>query len=139
MGCIVGIDFGEKRIGVAVSDSEKRIAFPLDVIHRENNSFGIKKLKSLLIERDFDSIVVGVPYRENGELIDAGHEVFSYIDSLKEHLQVPVFPWDERYSTMIAEQAMISANVKREGRRGVIDKLAAQVILQSYLDSHSGS
>ena len=136
MGCIVGIDFGEKRIGVAVSDSEKRIAFPLDVINRENNSFGIKKLKSLLSDRDFESFVVGVPFRENGQFIDAGHEVFSYIKSLKEHFQVPVFPWDERYSTMIAEQAMISANVKREGRRGVIDKLAAQVILQSYLDSH---
>jgi putative Holliday junction resolvase len=139
MGCIVGIDFGEKRIGVAVSDSEKRIAFPLDVIHREHNSFGMKKLKSLLSDRDFDSFVVGVPYREKGELIDADHEVFSYIESLKNYFQVPVFSWDERYSTMIAEQAMISANVKSEGRRGVIDKLAAQVILQSYLDSHNGS
>ena len=137
VGCIVGIDFGEKRIGVAVSDSERKIAFPLDVIHRENKSFGIKKLKSLLSKRPFESIVVGVPYRENGEFLDTGHEVFAYIDSLKEHLQVPVFTWDERYSTMIAENALISANVRREGRRPVIDKLAAQVILQSFLDSNT--
>ena len=132
---IIGIDFGEKRIGVSVSDSEKKIAFSLDVIHRENNSFGIKKLKRVLNDRDIDLIVVGVPYRENGKLCDEEHEVFSYINSLKDHFDVPVLTWDERYSTLIAENVMISAKVRREGRKSVIDKLAAQIILQSYLDS----
>ena len=133
--CIIGIDFGEKRIGVAVSDSEKKIAFSLDVIHRENKSFGIKKLKRILRDREIDSIVVGVPYRENGDILNEGHEVFSYIGSLKDHFKVSVLTWDERYSTMIAENAMLSADVSRKGRRAVIDKVAAQIILQSYLDS----
>ena len=132
---VIGIDFGEKRIGVAFSDSEKKISFSLDVIHREGKSFGIKKLKRLLSEREIESIVVGVPYRENGELLNESHEVFSYIESLKEHFQVPVLTWDERYSTVIAENAMLSADISREGRKAVIDKVAAQIILQSYLDS----
>ena len=132
---VIGIDFGEKRIGVAFSDSEKKISFSLDVIHREGKSFGIKKLKRLLSDREIESIVVGVPYRENGELLNESHEVFSYIESLKEHFQVPVLTWDERYSTVIAENAMLSADISREGRKAVIDKLAAQIILQSYLDS----
>ena len=132
---VIGIDFGEKRIGVAFSDSEKKISFSLDVIHREGKSFGIKKLKRLLSDREIESIVVGVPYRENGELLNESHEVFSYIESLKEHFQVPVLTWDERYSTIIAENAMLSADISREGRKAVIDKVAAQIILQSYLDS----
>jgi putative Holliday junction resolvase len=135
-GSVVGIDFGEKRIGVAVSDSEKKIAFSLDVVQRSESSFGIKKLMRILKGRDVDSFVVGVPYREDGASVRETHEVFSYIESLREHFNVPVYTWDERYSTMIAEHTMISAHVSREGRKAVIDKVAAQVILQSWLDAH---
>ncbi len=132
---IIGIDFGQQRIGVAVSDSRKKIAFPLDVIHRENKSYGLKKLKRLIDDKDIDSFVVGVPYRENGELGAEGLEVLEYIKSLKEYFQVSVITWDERYTSMIAESAMLSDDVSRKGRRAVIDKIAAQIILQSYLDS----
>lgn len=132
---IIGIDFGQQRIGVAVSDSRKKIAFPLDVIHRENKSYGLNKLKRLLDDKDIDSFVVGVPYRENGELGAEGLEVLEYIKSLKEYFQVSVITWDERYTSMIAESAMLSDDVSRKGRRAVIDKIAAQIILQSYLDS----
>ena len=132
---IIGIDFGQQRIGVAVSDSGKKIAFPLDVIHRENKSYGLKKLKRLLNDREIDSFVVGVPYRENGDLGAESLEVLEYIESLKEYFQVSVVTWDERYTSLIAESAMLSDDVSRKGRRAVIDKLAAQIILQSYLDS----
>ncbi len=132
---IIGIDFGQQRIGVAVSDSRKKIAFPLDVIHRENKSYGLKKLKRLIDDKDIDSFVVGVPYRENGELGAEGLEVLEYIKSLTEYFQVSVITWDERYTSMIAESAMLSDDVSRKGRRAVIDKIAAQIILQSYLDS----
>jgi putative Holliday junction resolvase len=132
---IIGIDFGQQRIGVAVSDSEKKISFPLDVIHRENKSYGLKKLKRLLNDREIESFVVGVPYRENGELGAEGLAVLEYIESLKEYFQVSVVTWDERYTSLIAESAMLSDDVSRKGRRAVIDKLAAQIILQSYLDS----
>jgi putative Holliday junction resolvase len=131
----VGIDFGEKRIGVAVSDSERKIALSLDVIIRKSSSFCINKLKDLLQDRDIGLIIVGIPCREDGSFSNGSHEVHSYIDALKDHFDVPVLCWDERYSTMIAEHVMISANVSREGRRAIIDKVAAQIILQSYLDA----
>ncbi len=132
---IIGIDFGQQRIGVAVSDSRKKIAFPFDVIYRENKSYGLNKLKRLLDDKDIDSFVVGVPYRENGELGAEGLEVLEYIKSLKEYFQVSVITWDERYTSMIAESVMLSDDVSRKRRRAVIDKIAAQIILQSYLDS----
>lgn len=132
---IIGIDFGRHRIGVAVSDSGKKIAFPLDVIRRENMSYGLKKLKRLIDDREIDSFVVGVPYRENGKLGAEGLEVLEYIESLKKYFQVSVVTWDERYTSLIAESAMLSDDVSRKRRRAVIDKLAAQIILQSYLDS----
>jgi putative Holliday junction resolvase len=132
--CLVGIDFGERRIGVAVSDTEKKLAFSLDVIHRESGSYGLKKLKKLLEDRVVDAFVVGLPYRDNGTLGSGGEEILKYTQILGEYFGVDVITWDERYTTVFAEQTLIDANVKREERRHIVDKVAAQCILQSYID-----
>jgi len=136
---LIGIDFGRERIGVAISDSEKKIAFPLDVIKREEGSYGLKKLKRLIEDRKIESFIVGMPYRENGTLDENGSEIFRYVESLKDYFNVDVFTWDERYTSLIAEKAMLSDDVKRKGRKAVIDKLSAQIILQSYIDSRQSS
>jgi len=131
---IIGIDVGNKRIGIAISDSEKKIAFPVDVIKRENNSYGFKKLKKIIGEKPVEAFVVGIPYRENGTLGSQSEKVLDYIESLKKYFHTDVISWDERYTTVIAKGVLLSDNMKRSERKRVIDKLAAQQILQSYLD-----
>ncbi len=131
---LVGIDVGSRRIGVAVSDAEKKIAFPVDTIKRENNSYGFKKLKKIIGDKPVEAFVVGIPYRENGTLGTHGVKVLNYIESLKNYFHIDVVSWDERYTTVIAEDVLLADNVKRSERKRVVDKLAAQQILQSYLD-----
>jgi putative Holliday junction resolvase len=133
MSVFVGIDFGESRIGVAVSDEQKKIAFSLGVIKREKGSFGFNKLKKLLEDREVEGFVVGLPVRTNGTIGIEGEKAEEYIESLMGFFHKEVVSWDERYTTVIA------ANVLKEGRatkdrNKAVDKMAAQLILQSYLD-----
>jgi putative Holliday junction resolvase len=132
--CIVGLDYGSRRIGVAISDTQKKIAFPLDVIQRHGESYGLKQLKELLGDRKIEIFVVGVPLRKNGELSDEGIEVLTYVESLKSYFKLEAVTWDESYTTVEAERTLISGGLTREQRKKVIDKLSAQIILQSYLD-----
>ena len=131
---LIGIDVGSRRIGVAISDAEKKIAFPVEIIDREQNSYGFKKLERIIADRSVDAFVVGVPYRENGTLGEHGEKVLEYIEGLKRYFKKNVISWDERFTTRIAEKVLISDNMRRSKRKRVIDKLAAQQILQSYLD-----
>jgi putative Holliday junction resolvase len=134
MSVFVGIDFGEKRIGVAVSDEQKKIAFPLGVIHREKGSYGLRRLKILLAEKDIDRFVVGLPVRSDGSVGAFGDEVGLYRDALSEYFHKEVVTWDERYTTVIAESLLRDGGAGAQKSRRVVDKLAAQLILQSYLD-----
>ena len=134
MGQVVGIDVGEVRIGLAISDERKKIAFPLAVIRRENKSYCINKIKKLLSEREIDSFVIGLPLRSNGQRGRECDEIIQYAESLKNHFPYDVVLWDERYTTIIAEDALLEGNIKSKKRRKIIDEIAAQVMLQSYLD-----
>lgn len=141
MACLIGIDVGDVRIGLSVSDNEKKIAFPLDVIKREGGSYGFNKLRKLIDERglDVEAFVVGVPYSADGGLGEQGKKVFEYISHLREYFQLAIITWDERFTSRIAENALLFDNTRREKRRGLIDKLSAQLILQSYLDHINSS
>ncbi|MGQ9615309.1 MAG: Holliday junction resolvase RuvX [Spirochaetota bacterium] len=132
----MGIDFGEVRIGLSISDSEKKVAFPLDVIKREGGSYCLNKLKKIIEDQklNIDAFVVGVPYKSNGTAGEQGKKVHDYINSLKNYFSVEVIEWDERFTTSIAERALISGDVSRNKRRNLIDKVSSQIILQSYLD-----
>lgn len=135
MAYYVGIDVGDVRVGLSISDKTKKIAFPLNVINRENNSFGFNKIKKLLEGKEVEAFVVGLPIRSNGVLGEQGKKVLQYIESLKSYFPYEVITWDERYSTALAEKYLLESKIKRENRRKLIDKVAAQVILQSFLDN----
>lgn len=137
MSVIVGIDFGESRIGVAISDELKKISFPLGVIQREQGSYSLKRLKKLLDDRDIESFLIGLPVRSDGTLGVQGEKVDSYSAALKDYFQKEVFTWDERFTTVIATNALREGSTGEKKGRKVVDKIAAQLILQSYLDSRN--
>ncbi len=134
MGQYVGIDVGENQIGLAISDSGKKIAFPLAVIKRENKSYCFNKIKKLLSGKDVEAFIVGLPVRSDGKYGQEVEDIHNYVDSLKNYFHYEVILWDERYTSVIAEKYLIQTDVRRKKRKEVIDEVAAQIILQSYLD-----
>jgi putative Holliday junction resolvase len=128
----MGLDVGDKRIGVAVSDGLGLTAQGIQTIDREGS---ITKLKKIIEEYDVDSIVVGIPRMLNGTIGIQGEKVLEFVDELKDSLEVPVSGWDERFSTLSAEKTLIEARMRRIKRKGLRDKISAVLILQNYLDS----
>ncbi|MBI4687157.1 MAG: Holliday junction resolvase RuvX [Nitrospirae bacterium] len=129
---ILGLDVGDKHIGVAVSDSLRLIAQGLKTIDRQNC---IKKLREVIEEYEVDSIVVGIPKMLNGTIGIQGEKVLKFAEELKSLLSLPVHLWDERLSTVAAERVLLEADTSRKKRRELRDKISAVIILQGYLDS----
>lgn len=143
-GRIVGIDFGMKRIGLALSDESRIIASPIKVILAEKKSeYTIKKvvveLEKLQAESkyEFIEIVVGMPFLMNGKMGLLGDEVRHFVELLKNATTIPIVTWDERLSSVQAERSMREANMNRRQRAKSVDEVAAVIILQSYLDHKS--
>jgi putative Holliday junction resolvase len=136
MGSYRGIDFGRKRIGVAGSDENGRIAFPLCVIQNAGGQPVIKEISRIAAERKAEKIIVGLPLNLDGSKGLAVGDVEQFASRLKTRVALPVEFWDERLSTKIAERAMIDGGLSRRRRRQSIDRVAAQIMLQSYLDAH---
>ncbi len=137
MATILGIDYGRKRIGVAVSDVGRRIASPLSTVDASDNAPAVASIKSLAEKHGADEIVVGLPRSMNGSLGPMARETMKFVEELRTSVDVPVQTWDERLTTAQAEREMISADMTRAKRRQKLDKVAAQIMLQSYLDSRS--
>jgi len=138
---ILGLDIGEKRIGVAISDELEIMAHGLRVLTRKGLgeshaklSEDIKDLKGIIEDCKVEEIIVGLPINMNGTMGDAANRVIEFVRSLKSNISIPVKTWDERLTTSQGEKILISADVSRKKRKKVIDKLAAQILLQSYLD-----
>jgi putative Holliday junction resolvase len=133
---ILGVDYGEKRIGIAVSDPLGITAQAVAVISKAKNfDQDIVELKKIMEEYNgVEEIVVGLPKTMAGEIGPQAQKVLAFIEALKNGLGVKITPWDERLTTVIAERELISAGVSRAKRKKVIDKSAASYILQSYLD-----
>jgi putative Holliday junction resolvase len=132
---ILGLDFGDKRIGVAASDALGWTAQGKKVI--QNTSFAevVTELKSLIETYEIEKIVVGLPKNMNGTIGYRAEKTLDFVDDLKEEFEMPIITWDERLSTAAAEKTLLEADVSRRKRKEVIDKMAAAVILQNYLDS----
>ncbi|MCU0641509.1 MAG: Holliday junction resolvase RuvX [Candidatus Margulisbacteria bacterium] len=129
---IVALDYGSKRIGVAVSDPLGLIAQPVATLDTDQ---AIPQLQALLAKYDrIDEIVVGLPKRLSGELGPAADKVQAFVAQLQQTLTVPVTTYDERLTTAAAERTLIEAGLSRQKRRQVIDRSAAAHILQDYLD-----
>lgn len=131
---ILALDTGEKRIGVAVSDPLGIIAQGVTVIARRDPETDLNEIKKIVEEYKADSIVVGMPINMDGTKGKSAEKVNEFVEALKGRLSIPVYTYDERLSTKESEKFLISANVSRKKRKQVIDKMAAQLILESYLE-----
>lgn len=134
---ILGLDYGDRRIGVAVSDAFGWTAQGLTVIERRREGSDLDRIAELVAEHGVEEVVVGLPKNMNGTIGPRGEICIAFAEELKEVLRVPVHLWDERLTTVSAHRTLIEADVSRKKRKGVVDKMAASLILQNYLDSKS--
>ncbi|QMV40543.1 Holliday junction resolvase RuvX [Cohnella cholangitidis] len=134
---IMGLDYGERRIGVAMSDLFGWTAQGLEVIDQKVVADPMARIVELIRQHEVESIVVGLPKNMNGTVGPSGENCIAFAEKLKETLSLPVQLWDERLTTVSAERALLEADVSRRKRKQVIDKMAAAILLQSYLDSIS--
>ena len=133
---IMGLDLGDATIGVAVSDDLGMIAHGLTTIRRKSLNYDIDSLKNIICEKDIKRIVIGLPKNMNNTIGPRGQKTIEFSKILKEKFPgVEIGMWDERLTTCAAERTLIEADVKRKNRKKVIDKLAAVLILQGYLDN----
>lgn len=135
---IMGLDVGTKTIGVAVSDELGWTAQGVEVIRRNESEpqRDFLRLKELAERFQVERIVVGLPKNMNGTIGEKGEFCLAFGRELEQFLSIPVQFWDERLSTVSAERTLIAADVSRRKRKAVIDKMAAMMILQNYLDAH---
>lgn len=131
----LGLDLGTKTLGVAVSDLTGTIATSLTILRHENNhEYLIEELKKIISEKNIETIVLGLPKNMNNTIGERGEMVISFKEKLEKSINLPVILEDERLTTRVAENILITADVSRKKRKKVIDKMAANIILQSYLD-----
>ena len=133
----MGLDFGAKSIGIAISDEGGLIASPRDTLRRSNLAKDVAWLTELARKEGVEEILVGMPLSLDGSEGPQARKVMEFIKTLKLHSGLHVHPWDERLTTVAAERALIEGNVSRARRKKVIDQVAAALILQSYLDYRS--
>jgi len=131
---IMGLDVGDKTIGVAISDELKLTAQGIEVIRRKSLSVDILRLTELIKEYNVEAIVIGLPKNMNGTIGPRAILVKEFAEYFQEMVSLPVSFWDERLTTVAAEKTLLEADVSRKKRRQVIDKMAAMLILQGYLD-----
>jgi putative Holliday junction resolvase len=132
---ILALDFGRARIGVAISDELQLLAHPLETISA--NQQPAARVAEIVREKKVDHVVAGIPHQMNGQLGTAAHEVLEFVKKLRALLPCPVVTWDERLTTVAAHRALRDAGKKTRQTRNYVDQVAAQMILQSYLDSRA--
>lgn len=132
---ILALDHGTKRIGIALSDELKMIAQPIEFVPAEPMAAFLARLKQLLSEKEVELILVGVPRNMNGSYGPAALKVEEFVARLRATVTIPIKTWDERLTSAQANRYLIEGNVRREKRKEKVDKMAAAILLQSYLDS----
>lgn len=133
-GRILGLDVGEVRTGVALSDSLGMVATPFDTIQVSTHQADADAVKSIVDEQEAIRIVAGIPLDREGGIGPQAEKVLAFLEVLKATVDVDVVTIDERYSTVSAQRALSQAGVKGKRRKKVVDQVAAQQILQLYLD-----
>jgi putative holliday junction resolvase len=135
---ILALDHGTKRIGVAVSDELKMIAQPLEYVLAEPLADFLARLKELVRGKEVELIVVGMPRNMDGSYGPAAQKVRDFVDVLRGAVTVPIKMWDERLTSAQANRLLIQGGVRRDKRKEKVDKMAAAILLQAYLDSLTG-
>lgn len=134
---IIALDHGTVRIGVALSDELKMLAQPLEFIPAAPFADFLLRLKQLLKEKEVELVLVGMPRNMDGSYGPAALKVQEFVAVLKESITVPVRTWDERLTTVQAHRMLAEAGMKAKDRKGKVDRSAAAILLQSYLDGLS--
>ncbi len=136
---VLGVDFGRARIGVAISDELGMLAHPLETIPGARIDAAAQRVAELAREKKVERIVLGLPRHMNGELGAAAEEATAFAEKLRKLLPCPVVMWDERLTTTAANRALRESGRKTRHTRQVVDQVAAQMILQGYLDRGPGA
>lgn len=131
---VLGIDLGQARTGLAVSDELRMLAHPLATIESGSADKLARRIGEIVLEKNVDCVVIGLPRHMNGSLGKGAEEALRFADKLRSFLNCEIVTWDERLSTVAAERALQAAGKKTRETRGIRDQVAAQIILQSYLD-----
>ncbi|MEZ7578467.1 Holliday junction resolvase RuvX [Veillonella sp. 27098_8_77] len=131
---IMALDVGSRTIGIACSDALLLTAQGIETIRRTSLEKDFNRLRELISEYEVHELVVGMPKHLNGTKGDRAEKTEEFVEKMKVVIDLPVTFWDERLSTVMAERQLIAADVSRKKRKVVIDKMAAVVILQGYLD-----
>ncbi len=134
MGRVLGIDYGEKRLGLALSDETWTIASPLEVYERRSLEEDLQHLREVIEREKVERVVLGLPLNMDGSYGPKAQEVLQFKEQLEGALRLPVELVDERLTTQEAERVLLEADLSRRRRREVRDRLAAVLILQNYLD-----
>lgn len=133
----MGLDVGDKTVGVAVSDPLFVTAQPYETIKRRKTKFDIDRIVEIVNDKEVSLIVVGLPKNMNNTIGPQSMKVMSFVDLIKKRIDIDIVYEDERLTTVQSEAVLIDMNVRRENRKTHIDKIAASFILQSYLDRRS--
>ena len=137
MGRVLALDLGSKRIGVAVSDPDRRVASPIEVVARSRDRAGDhRRIAALVEEWEAERVVVGLPLSLDGGTGPAARAAEEEARELASALPVPVETFDERLTTVTADRSLMELDMKADARRRVVDKVAAAILLQSWLESH---
>lgn len=131
----LGIDHGTKRMGIAISDETGVIAQPLEFIPATPFAGFLLRLKEIIRDKQVELILVGMPRNMDGSYGPAALKVQEFVVVLKETIAIPIKTWDERLTSAQANRFLLEANVRRDKRKNTVDKTAAAILLQSYLDS----
>lgn len=134
---VLAVDHGEKRIGLAISDATGTIANPLTVVKHVSRTVDAAQVATIASEQGAELIVVGQSFDDEGQPNLAGRRAAHFAEALQSQIDIPIQMWDESFSTQEARAARIRMGVSRKKRAGHLDQIAATIILQSYLDSHS--
>jgi len=132
MNPILALDFGRVRIGAAISDELQLLAHPLETIPA--NEQAASRVAEIVREKKVDHVVAGIPRQMNGQIGAAANEALQFVEKLRAILPCPVVTWDERLTTVAAHRALRDAGKNTRQTRGYVDQVAAQMILQNYLD-----
>ncbi|MCK4401971.1 Holliday junction resolvase RuvX [bacterium] len=134
---ILGLDIGDKRIGVSVSDELGITAQGRENIYRESDDQVINEIYELINNLHIDEVVVGMPKNMNGTLGSQAEKVMKFSKALASSVRIPIKHWDERLTTVIAQRSLTALNVKGRKKKKKVDRIASQLILQGYLDNKS--
>lgn len=135
MGRLIGIDYGESRVGIAISDPMQTVATPIRTIKVIKRKVLLAEIEALCKEMDAAAVVVGMPLHLDGGKGELAKATIVFMEQLQKRLEIDVLSWDERLSSKQAEMAMRDGGASASRRKEMIDQLAAQLVLQSFMDA----